>query len=181
MDEKKALVCEKTVYCGGMDTLADCEWFHRVYLHSEACLDAIIREDGCSWLDSSYIFDLCYPPCSGSYFNCSGSKLKMCFEGRKVTADCVAVCNEEGSSYLGCDDRTPDGDYVGSDTCWCSGWKNCTGDAFECLTSDIIRVCVNGNWEIYDCDWICQQGGDYDHSVGCWYDSDRRHDVCWCE
>ena len=119
LEEKLALSRDHMVYCEMMDTLSMCEAYHRVLIHSEACLDALIEKgDNCSWTNlPSSTLDICYPLCpeSDPPARCSGDQLRECRNGRLRITNCGALCAETDQSYLGCDDR------LGSDACLCSG------------------------------------------------------------
>ncbi len=112
LEEKRALACNNMI-CWEEEAPIQCEEIHRLLVHSEACLDAIIEEDGCSW--SSYALDICYPPCSDKPTTCSGDQLRECLRGRLRIVNCDALCAEMNQSYLGC------GEHLGADDCLCSG------------------------------------------------------------
>ena len=112
LEEKQALACENMLYCFERPGPLQCETLHRLLVHSETCLDAIIEEAGCSW--SSYALDMCYPPCSDKPTTCSGDQLRECLNGRLRITNCPALCVEMEQSYLGCGDR------LGVDACLCS-------------------------------------------------------------
>ncbi len=56
---------------------------------------------------------------------------------------------------------------------------DCSQGQIEC-SGDNIGSCEDGcNWSIYSCDDICADSGGY--SGSCSYNSDKGHDVCWCQ